>query len=154
MSAHINLHSADTLTLHIVTQSSLYPRLSPGKLHMLELVRLLGEEGFQWLDLTPGGDAYKDDFADHYDQVHSLTVFGSRRNHIVSRLKAGSESMARKALTAMHLKPAIIKQSCTRVMATAWHRLFTKSLCFAARRLSQKAVHNLYALQQIGRAHV
>jgi hypothetical protein len=36
---------------------------------------MLHDEGFANLDLTPGGDSYKEDRATRYDEAHELTVF-------------------------------------------------------------------------------
>ena len=35
------------------------------------------KEGYEQLDLTPGSDRYKSDFANSFDEVHTLTVFPS-----------------------------------------------------------------------------
>lgn len=50
---------------------------SPGNLLLAMLGVHLVEEKMQALDLTPGGDGYKEHFATEHDTVHELTVYGS-----------------------------------------------------------------------------
>ncbi|TCS34312.1 CelD/BcsL family acetyltransferase involved in cellulose biosynthesis [Paucimonas lemoignei] len=50
---------------------------SPGNLLLAMLGVQLVEENMQALDLTPGGDGYKENFATEHDTVHELIVYGS-----------------------------------------------------------------------------
>src|SRR4029434_1141203 len=52
---------------------------SPGKFITLFLAKLLHEEGFDRIDLTPGGDVYKERFANDHDTVHTLTMLPTPR---------------------------------------------------------------------------
>jgi len=52
-------------------------RHSPGRLLILRLAEMLKRDGFARLDLTPGGDAYKDLFASHMEPVYRLTILSS-----------------------------------------------------------------------------
>jgi CelD/BcsL family acetyltransferase involved in cellulose biosynthesis len=47
---------------------------SPGYLHFALLTKQLVEAGIQYLDLSPGYDAYKDELATQQDEVHELIV--------------------------------------------------------------------------------
>lgn len=51
-----------------------FVRHSPGRLLILRLAQMLKQDGFQRLDLTPGGDAYKDLFASKMEPVYRLTI--------------------------------------------------------------------------------
>jgi GNAT superfamily N-acetyltransferase len=73
--AHLGVRSKDEVMLGVVAHSPFLSEHSPGKLLVLQLGRMLHEQGFAKLDLTPGGDAYKEDRATEYDEAHVLTVF-------------------------------------------------------------------------------
>jgi len=50
---------------------------SPGKLHLLQLRAFLGNDGMHLLDLTPGGDVWKDRFAQSHDTAFEVTPYRS-----------------------------------------------------------------------------
>lgn len=75
VASHIGLRNRNEVVLGIVGHSPFQAIHSPGKLHILHLGMTLHDEGFANLDLTPGGDAYKEDRATRYDEAHELTVF-------------------------------------------------------------------------------
>lgn len=54
---------------------------SPGKLHLLQLREHLSAEGMTVLDLTPGGDAWKERFAQTHDEVFEVVLFRSRLSY-------------------------------------------------------------------------
>jgi CelD/BcsL family acetyltransferase involved in cellulose biosynthesis len=103
IAAHIGVQNKQEVTLGIVSHSPFVAIHSPGKLHILQLGLLLHEQGLTSLDLTPGGDAYKDDRATRYDDAHVLTVFLDRkslvRHNAVSRLR----SLAKTVLGALKI---------------------------------------------------
>ena len=75
VASHIGLRNKHEVVLGIVGHSPFQAIHSPGKLHILQLGVLLHEQGFSSLDLTPGGDAYKEDRATRYDEAYELTLF-------------------------------------------------------------------------------
>jgi hypothetical protein len=50
---------------------------SPGKLHVLQLSELLIQEGIEVLDLTPGGDPWKERFATAHEDAAEVTLYRS-----------------------------------------------------------------------------
>ena len=86
IAAHIGPINGAQVILGMIVHSPFYARHSIGKLHILLLALHLEGEGFQALDLTPGGD-YKERFASHHDTAHILTVFFSARSAAI--YKAG-----------------------------------------------------------------
>ncbi|HKD86745.1 MAG TPA: GNAT family N-acetyltransferase [Terriglobales bacterium] len=95
IAAHLGMRSKNEVILGIVSHSPFLAIHSPGKLHILQLGLLLHEEGFTSLDLTPGGDAYKEDRATRYDEAHSLTVFLDRKALLQHRVGASMRSLAK-----------------------------------------------------------
>jgi RimJ/RimL family protein N-acetyltransferase len=80
------------VSLGLITHAPQYAQHSPGKLMILLLGQLLGEQGEKFLDLTPGG-TYKDLFATSFDNVAVLQVFLRPADH--------AKYVARRAFVAM-----------------------------------------------------
>lgn len=62
----------------INAHSPLFSKYSPGYIQFLLVTQQLAREKIEYMDLTPGGDAYKDRIATTYDQVHTLVVSGKQ----------------------------------------------------------------------------
>lgn len=74
LAAHLGLRDRGMVSLGLITHAPLYAQHSPGKFMILLLGQLLGEQGDERFDLTPGG-TYKDRFATCSDDVAVLQVF-------------------------------------------------------------------------------
>lgn len=73
VASHLGLRSGDMVSLGLITHAPQYGRASPGKLLILFLGQLLGEQGLEWFDMTPG-EGYKDRFATDHDDVAVLDL--------------------------------------------------------------------------------
>jgi Acetyltransferase (GNAT) domain len=80
LAAHIGLYNRQQCILGIPLHSPFQAIHSPGKLHILMLGLELVKEGIEVLDLTPGGDAYKERFATDWDEVYVLDIFLGNRS--------------------------------------------------------------------------
>jgi len=77
--SHIGLLTrAGAVHLGINTHDPAFAAHSPGNLLLAMLGVHLAEEQIPWLDLTPGGDRYKEHFATDHDVVFGLTVYANR----------------------------------------------------------------------------
>lgn len=108
--AYVGLASGDTSQLAILAHAPRYSALSPGKIQVYETARLLLEEGLSCLDLTPGGDPWKERFANAHDQVFSLTVHASRRAARAVWLRKHLDSLAHRLLSKTRFSPRDIKR--------------------------------------------
>ena len=81
LSAQLGLTGRGWLHFGVLAYSPLYGEHSPGVMHVRLLGQLAAREGFQAIDLTPGG-AWKDRFATSHDTVSRLTVFAGRSHAI------------------------------------------------------------------------
>lgn len=77
IAAHLGIVGKIQVHLAILTYSPFHARHSPGKLHLMMLGKLFAHEGFKWLDLTPGGDHWKERFANYHDEVYELILHKS-----------------------------------------------------------------------------
>ena len=113
IAAHLGPQDRGMVSLGLITHAPQYAQHSPGKLMIFYLGRLLGEQGFKWLDLTPGGGSYKDRFATRYDDVAVLQVFFRRGDYaryvarrlfvamarsVASRLRLDAKALSERAL--------------------------------------------------------
>ena len=101
--AHIGIRNKSEVILGIVGHSPFLAEHSPGKLHILQLGLLLHQEGFSSLDLTPGGDAYKDDRATRYDEAYVLSIFLDGKAWARHRMSSGIRSVAKRIAGILHL---------------------------------------------------
>jgi CelD/BcsL family acetyltransferase involved in cellulose biosynthesis len=103
--AHIGVLGRREVEFGLVAHSPWLARYSPGKFLVYFLARMLMEEGYEQLDLTAGGDAYKDRMATTYDRVHTLTLFPTRASRLVGLARDGMKRGARRALAAVRVTP-------------------------------------------------
>jgi len=78
VAAHLSVTDRQALPLGTLTYSPLHGACSPGKLLLLLLGQHLGTQGYAALDLTPGGDAYKERFATESDAVATIDCWFDR----------------------------------------------------------------------------
>lgn len=107
--AHLGACGDKEVQLGIIAHNPLLAKHSPGKFHILFLAQMLIGEGYEQLDLTPGGDPYKDRFANGYDEVQSLTVFPSLTQRTKETLLAGFTEAAKKCFRTIGVEPEYIK---------------------------------------------
>ncbi len=70
--------SGQTVHLGMLIFSPLFARYSPGKLHIMQLSEHLLKDGKNILDLTPGGDPWKERFTNAHDEVAEAIVYRSK----------------------------------------------------------------------------
>ncbi len=105
VSAHLNLIRKAEVQLCLIAHNPAWERFSPGKLHIRFLGKMLFDEGYERIDLTPGGEEYKERFANDADTVHTLTVFPSLLQRTVGAGMTAVEDCARSLLTRWNIKP-------------------------------------------------
>ena len=105
-SAHLGVCGRGEVQLGLIAHNPEFEKHSPGKFHILFLARMLMQEGYRQLDLTAGGDPYKERFANAHDDVHTLRVFPSGFGRTTAAIAAGLEKPARKTLDLLHVSPA------------------------------------------------
>jgi len=107
--AHLGVCGNTEVQLGIITHNPLLAKHSPGKFHILFLAQMLIGEGYKQLDLTPGGDPYKDRFANGFDEVHTLTVFFSQRQRTKEAIRAGFTRAVKTGFKTVGIEPEHIK---------------------------------------------
>jgi len=88
--AHIGLLSKQcTVHLGISTHAPALAAHSPGQLLLALLGSQLAADRIDMLDLTPGGDPYKEHFASDHDQVFELTIAANLAQRMRAQAVAG-----------------------------------------------------------------
>lgn len=104
--------SGPMVHLGLLISSPFCAEHSPGKIHIMQLSEQLLKDGHAVLDLTPGGDAWKERFANAHDEVAEVTVYRSamarRRDDAVAHIaRLGKRALAVASITPTQLRAAI-----------------------------------------------
>lgn len=108
--AHLGACSNKEVQLGIIAHNPLLARHSPGKFHILFLAQMLMLDGYEQLDLTAGGDAYKDRFANAFDEVNTLTIFPSCVQRWQQDLRESVKEETKRILRTLHIAPSQLKK--------------------------------------------
>lgn len=115
VSAHVDFMDGVSSYLGIPTHSPYFFQHSPGKLHMLLLGQQLADDGVSCLDLTPGGDPWKERFANDHTNALELTIHASRTARFIDTLPDRLRSGAKRVIGKTGLDPAAVKSVLTHV---------------------------------------
>jgi CelD/BcsL family acetyltransferase involved in cellulose biosynthesis len=113
--AHIGAIGRGEVQLGLIAHNIALEKHSPGKFLILLLAQSLMREGFEQLDLTPGGDPYKERFADAADHVYRLDVFPHRPAKWKAAARKSLAHGGKKMLRALSLTPAHVRRFATKV---------------------------------------
>jgi CelD/BcsL family acetyltransferase involved in cellulose biosynthesis len=105
VAAHFGVCSGAELQFGLVAYNPWLATYSPGKFLIYYLGQRLMEESCRQLDLTAGGDPYKERFANAWDQVHTLSIFPTALRRWSGSVQASLKRAARKVLSLLNLTP-------------------------------------------------
>lgn len=90
--------SGKVVHLGMLVHSPSLAEHSPGKLHIMQLSEYLLSEGLEMIDLTPGGDPWKERFANAHDEVAEAVVYRHARDRFFSSVYSETRKRAKKLL--------------------------------------------------------
>jgi CelD/BcsL family acetyltransferase involved in cellulose biosynthesis len=118
--SHIGLVSkARVLHLGLNTHAPALAAHSPGLLLLALLGGRLAHEQVALLDLTPGGDRYKEQFASAHDEVYELTMCPSVAQRLRAQAAAGVRHAAKTLLRASGRRGVDVIEAAEKVRALA-----------------------------------
>ncbi len=120
-------------TLHVGMLAHL-PQLaehSPGKLHVLQLIDYLRDEGMELLDLTPGGDPWKERFATTHDEVWEILLYRSPWLRTRDQLVEVMRLAIKRALALVGISPADLRTLWERTRRVRPESIFRKIVHWA-----------------------
>ena len=115
VSFHFGACNGDTLLLGLTAYDPTESRNSPGKVHLIELARMLKEEGFHRIDLTPGGDQYKEFVANDSQELVIPTFQFSRAANLRADIVESASRKIKKALAVLRVHPDDYRQTISRL---------------------------------------
>ena len=94
----------------IISHNPLFAKHSPGKFVIFMASQILHQDGVESLDLTPGGDAWKDRFANHYEEVGVGSFYLTPYRQWIDQGKDRIRGIAKQLLVKADIKPDTIKE--------------------------------------------
>jgi len=126
VSFHFGACNRDTLLLGLTAYDPTESRNSPGKVHLIELARMLREEGIRRIDLTPGGDQYKEFVANESQELVVPTFYFSRAAKLWADLVEAVRRTTKAALTLARISPNALRALPTRLRRATLGRLLKR----------------------------
>jgi CelD/BcsL family acetyltransferase involved in cellulose biosynthesis/GNAT superfamily N-acetyltransferase len=105
------LVSGTTVHLGLLISDAVLAALSPGKLHLMQAAADMCERGLRTLDLTPGGDAWKERFANAGDEVLEVNYSASRLAVVASAATDRVARLAKRGLHQVGLSPQQLRKA-------------------------------------------
>jgi len=115
--------SRDMVHLGILAYSPLLAAHSPGKLHILDLCTELLNDVKTVLDLTPGGDPWKERFANSHDEVAELHLHRSWAAHRRTRAREALLALGKAAASKVGVTPGALRATARGVRKATPSRL-------------------------------
>jgi len=113
VSFHFGACNRDTLLLGLTAYDPTESRNSPGKVHLIELARMLRDEGIRRIDLTPGGDQYKEFVANEWQELVVPTFYFSRAAKLWADFVEAVRRTTKAALTLARIGPNAYRRAIT-----------------------------------------
>ncbi len=95
----------ETVFLGLTSYDPTESKNSPGKIFLIKLADFIKEEGYKYLDLTPGGDGYKDWFSNTSQKLYSPIIYFNKKNFAISNLKSVQKNIFKTLLNKLSLNP-------------------------------------------------
>ena len=99
------IKSKRTAHIGIVTYAPEVAAHSPSKLLLYMAARALAAEGCNQLDMTPGGDAWKERFGTHHETAFELIAYPTRAEAMRIKLQAGMRRGLSAVANALSISP-------------------------------------------------
>ena len=109
ISSQINFLDGRTISLGLISHSPMQGKISPGTLHLLLLARHAAAEGFEAIDLTPGGE-YKDRFASYTDPTRVVSIQFSATQAVRAQVRRFAAEQAKTGIREIGLEPVAVKK--------------------------------------------
>lgn len=91
LASNFGFCSEDTVIIGLFTYNPVQGSHSPGNVFLIELLDFIEQEGFRYLDLSPGGDPYKERFSNRHNTltkpVFSFNSTAKLKNNVMTFIK-------------------------------------------------------------------
>jgi CelD/BcsL family acetyltransferase involved in cellulose biosynthesis len=135
LSIHLGGFDGDELFLGVQGHDPVESALSPGTILLYEMASDLAERGARLVDLTPGGDPWKERYATGHREIHSVELF---RSNLLAEQARATDTLSRLASTAARragLEPSRIRAAVRSVLSSESSRLARETFAIGAESL-------------------
>lgn len=108
---HFGACDHNTVYLGLSGYNPIEERNSPGSILLVKLIELIQTEGYRFLDLTPGRDAYKERYASEHQKVYILKIYFSKLELIIFNLKKNFRKFLIKTSTLLNFNLSNFKEN-------------------------------------------
>jgi|GEM_PF-2928723 len=98
LATHFGAADKKTAYLGLTSFDPTQSRKSPGSLLMVKLAERLHEDGYRYLDMTPGGDQYKRRFSNTVQTLYRPTFYFNKREKIKADVVDGLLSLMKRVM--------------------------------------------------------
>jgi CelD/BcsL family acetyltransferase involved in cellulose biosynthesis/RimJ/RimL family protein N-acetyltransferase len=147
IAANLGISGKGTVHLGVFSHSVAFAKESPGKLLLVLLSDHLGETGWETLDLTPGDNAYKRDFANDAEIVHRLTVFPRRSARRHAAIRDSLVGVVKRAVRAAGGDPPALRRQMERARRAGLRRALSRGLSWLLDILWSRREARVYAIR-------
>ena len=110
VAAHLGPFAHGELAMGVQGYDPREGKLSPGTILMFEMAADISSAGGRLLDLTPGGDAWKERYASRHRTLHHVVLHGSRAAAIAEQARRRAVAGARAAVRTVAGEPDALRQ--------------------------------------------
>ncbi len=107
---HYGYIDEDSIYIGLTAFDPTESKHSPGVIFLIYLANLLIEEGIRYIDLTPGGDEYKERFSNTHNDIYFPTIYTSKFEYNKQLLKNNCKSFAISALNSCKIDKDQLKK--------------------------------------------
>lgn len=144
---HFGACDSNTVYLGLAAYDPLEEKNSPGTILMVKLMELLKNEGFRFLDLTPGGDKYKEHFSSFYQILYIPTIYFIKRDKLFADFKDIIRKTTKNLISSTGAKPKIVKSRLDNALKEAkkiWKTITSGNLKKTISIFYERKVYLLY----------
>jgi CelD/BcsL family acetyltransferase involved in cellulose biosynthesis/GNAT superfamily N-acetyltransferase len=116
IAALLGVDGGNMVSNAILASSATLARHSPGKLIIYMVGEHMASQDYQWLDLTPGGDAWKERFATNHDTVFRISAWADDGPPKMERRKEAVNRLVRKLIRTAGTSPETVRSVSARIV--------------------------------------
>ncbi|MCB0473384.1 MAG: GNAT family N-acetyltransferase [Flavobacteriaceae bacterium] len=96
---------SETVVLGVMSYDPLEEKNSPAHLHVIQLAELLKQEGYRYLDLTPGNNDYKRKYNNLELNVFKLTLYFTKKGISKTKSRELPKKVVKEVFSTIGMKP-------------------------------------------------
>ena len=103
LACNLGYCTSDKVILGVITYDPAKGKDSPGTIFLIKLLEFIKEEGYKYLDLTPGGDGYKERFSNEHVSLVKPSICFNQYNQLKDYTSTSLRNLLKKRFSARDL---------------------------------------------------